>query len=891
MKLSILLAAVAPCAIARAQCPTPTDTFAIPGLLPQGRAMLTHDDGSGPALYVAGDFTDFGPEAADGIGRFDGTAFHAVGGGIQGIVRAVAEFDDGSGAGPCLYATGLFTSAGGVPALNIARWDGQSWSALGAGIGGIGTALYAWDDGAGPALFVGGEFFSAGGQPAGRFAKWDGQAWTAVGGFNGEPLAMAAWDDGSGPALYIGGSFDSVSGLQAYRIVRWNGTSFSTLTNSPSNGYINALAVFDDGSGPALWVGGDFTSFAGANRWRIIRWNGSAWLDSGYFEITAGGPTCSIERLVVWNEGSGDRLYALGAFDKANGAPAGCAAVRQASTWQPLGAGVATKVLAAALFDDGGGEGLCIGGTVTSVGGRVAANAGMWRSGAWAPFGSGHGLDHRVESMAVADLGTGPALYVGGYFSTSASLAGTEGVARWDGTAWSKLGSGIPDGIPFALCAYDDGTGPALYAGGSFTTTVGAPANYIARWNGSAWFGVGTGLGARVIALEVYDSDGVGPAPERLIAGGWFDSSSFGSSYEHIAAWNGTAWQSLNQGLFGGTVSALATADLGSGPRLFAAGGFTIAGVVPVQGIASWDGAHWAGLGGGVQGTIESMVAFDDGAGSALYVAGSLSSAGGVPVQNVARWNGTAWSAVGSGLTDLVRTLRVFDDGSGTGPRLYAGGSFHTGQGAPADRLARWDGQSWQPVAAVDDVVETSAVFAPAGEPARLFVGGRFLRLDGRSAGRIAEIRPCTWSVYCTAKVNSLLCLPSISGLGDSSASRTSGFVVQATEELNQKAGLLVYGASGPATIPFHGGVLCLAAPRYRSVTLQSGGSSSGSDCSGVYAIDLNAFASGALGGNPAPELSAPGVEIRCQFWGRDPGYLPPQNSSLSNALVYQVGP
>jgi trimeric autotransporter adhesin len=877
----------------RAQCPVPTDTFAIPSLLPSSRAMLTHDDGSGPAMYVGGDFTDFGPEAADGIGRFDGTTFRAVGGGIAGTVRAMAEFDDGSGAGPCLYVTGYFTSAGGLPVQHIARWDGQTWSALGAGIGGAGTVLHVWDDGSGPALFVGGDFFSAGGQPAARFAKWDGQVWTAIGGFNGEPLAMAAWDDGSGAALYIGGSFDNVNGMTAYRIVRWNGTTFSKLTSTTCNGSIHALTVFDDGSGPALWAGGDFTELGGFyNRFRIARWNGATWLESGYFEITAGGPTCSIERLLIWNEGSGNRLYAVGAFDKANGAPAGCAAVRQGSSWVPLGTGVATRVLAAATFDDGGGESLCVGGMISKVAGRDAANAARWRNGAWASFGSGHGLGHYARSMTVADLGTGDALYVGGYFSSSASLAGMTAIGRWDGTGWSQLGSGLP-GIPFALRAHDDGSGPALYAGGTFTTLgSGPPGRHISRWNGSAWSPVGTGFDANVTALEVFDSDGAGPSPARLIAGGWFTpSSSYGQNLEHIGAWNGTAWQPLNQGLFGGDVSALAAADLGSGPRLFAAGGFNIAGVIPVQGIASWDGAHWAAVGGGVQGAIWTMTVFDDGTGTALYVAGLISNAGGAPVQNVARWNGTQWSAVGAGLTDWVRTLRVYDDGSGAGPRLHAGGYFRTAQGAVADRLARWNGQTWDPVVTLDDEVETSAVFAPAGQPARLFLGGEFLHVDGREAARIAELRSCPWSVYCTAKVNSLNCVPSITGIGESSASRTSGFVVRADDEINQKPGLLVYGSSGPAALSFQGGVLCIAAPRRRSILLQSAGSSVGSDCSGVYAVDLNAFAAGALGGNPAPELSTPGVEIRCQFWGRDPGYAPPQNASLSDALVYRVGP
>ena len=44
---------------------------------------------------------------------------------------AMLEFDDGSG--PAVFVGGNFTLAGGTDAHNIAKWDGTSWAALGSG--------------------------------------------------------------------------------------------------------------------------------------------------------------------------------------------------------------------------------------------------------------------------------------------------------------------------------------------------------------------------------------------------------------------------------------------------------------------------------------------------------------------------------------------------------------------------------------------------------------------------------------------------------------------------------------------------------------------------------------------------------------------------------------
>src|SRR5690606_21286078 len=147
-----------------------------------------------------------------------------------------------------------------------------------------------------------------------------------------------------------------------------------------------------------------------------------------------------------------------------------------------------------------------------------------WNGASWSPLGVG--MNHMVRALTVFDDGSGggPALYAGGEF-TSAGGVSTRFIAKWDGSSWSPLGEGLGGGdLPrvFALTVLADGSGggPALYAGGDFTIAGGVAANRIAKWDGSVWSPLGAGVNHRVYALTVFD-DGSGGGP-ALYAGGDF---------------------------------------------------------------------------------------------------------------------------------------------------------------------------------------------------------------------------------------------------------------------------------------------------------------------------------------------------------------------------------
>jgi hypothetical protein len=147
-------------------------------------------------------------------------------------------------------------------------------------------------------------------------------------------------------------------------------------------------------------------------------------------------------------------------------------------------------------------------------------------------------------------------------------------------------------------------------------------------------------------------------------------------------------------------------------------------------------------------------------------------------------------------------------------------------------------------------------------------------------------------TTYCTAKNNSLSCTPAIGFTGTPSASASSGFVITGQNVRNQKPGLLLYGITGRAAVPFTGGTLCVASAVRRSTGVNSNGTPlPANDCSGVYSIDFNAFSHGLLGGNPLPALLTAGTHVDSQWWGRDPGFPAPNNTTLTNGLEFEICP
>jgi hypothetical protein len=607
----------------------------------------------GTNLYAGGSFSTAGGTSANNIAKWNGTAWFPLGSGTGGIFSGVSALVWG---GTNLYAGGSFTTAGGNSANYIAKWDGTTWSPLGSGMGGTEASVIAlaWD---GTNLYAGGWFNSAGGNTANNIAKWDGTAWSPLGsGMDGAVLALA-W---GGTNLYAGGWFTTAGGVSSSSIAKWNGSAWfplgggivggvysSTTNSSTTNPRVNALAW----DGANLYAGGQFSTAGGNSANLIAKWDGNTWSPLGSWTID--GTTFLPSVIALASDGT--NLYAGGAFAYAGGVNANCVAKWNGSVWSPMGGGMGgysggEYVLA---WD---GTNLYAGGTFTTAGGNNASRIAKWNGSAWSSLGSG--IDYQV--LALASDGTN--LYAGGWFTTAGGTSANN-IAKWNGSVWSPLGSGMGSGMggteaSVAALAWD---GTNLYVGGNFTTAGGTSAYNIAKWNGTTWSPLGSGMNGTVAALAW---DGT-----NLYAGGSFTTAG-GINANNIAKWNGSVWSPLGSGISGGGINALTW----GGMNLYAGGNFTTAGGNSANYIAKWDGNTWSPLGSGLNYWVYAL-AWD---GTNVYAGGSFTTAGGNSANYIAMWNGSVWSPMGSGTNQLVYAL-AWD-----GTNLYAAGGFTTAGGKAA---------------------------------------------------------------------------------------------------------------------------------------------------------------------------------------------------------------
>jgi len=215
-------------------------------------------------IYFAGEFTSIGGVSANYVAKWNGISFSALGSGLSGAAYfggPTAAYDLAVDSDDNIYIVGSFSSAGGVSAIGIAKWNGTSFSALGGGSAnyainsvGVDTAGNVW---------VGGGFTVIDGVSTNYFAKWNGTNWAGVGA-NDAPYSITQGTS----YLYVGGGFTEAGGASANRIAKWDGTTWSALGSGLNNRVYSMIE-----SNGYIIVGGSFTEAGGENASRLALWS------------------------------------------------------------------------------------------------------------------------------------------------------------------------------------------------------------------------------------------------------------------------------------------------------------------------------------------------------------------------------------------------------------------------------------------------------------------------------------------------------------------------------------------------------------------------------------------------------------------------------------------
>ena len=719
---------------------------------------------TGDTVYVGGDFA--GPMAGmpehtyNRIGRWDGIAWQRMGDGLDGTVNAICVVGDD------VYVGGEFSIAGGKVAANrLARWDGAAWSAVSGGVTNSSVPSMAAvralvSDG--DRLYVAGVFDGVGSGanalPANGFAalnvatgRWE--SYSGGLGFLGGPgegRALAV----SGGLVYVGGYFDTAGGLTASSLASldpatgtWT-TAGAGIRNGDFVGSVESLAV-DEASG-TVFVGGSFTAADTVATSGVATLTGDSFGTLGPFQRFGDASTAGVFALAF----VGGRLYAGGEFTTAGNAAASYWAVHDGVEWASPGDGLDNVIRALEPYRDG----VVVVGDFQYSGTLRVTYGGIWSGSGWQSFGSGPSYDPYADANVFAVVPVESHVYVGGYFDQAGAVP-VGSVAEWTGSEWLSMAGGLKGANGLATVYGMLRIGADLYVTGSFASAGGGAAANIARWNGTGWSALGSGLNGTGYALALLG--------DKLCVGGSF-SAAGATAANGVAAWdpatatwsafgNAPAYddavlglavigdrylviggkynafraggRDLVRGLNGLTIfdtqAAVAPEDplagylilagvqqsRGTGTvraltvlggDLYIGGTFDTAGVVqlatpPELGFSAANLAVWHfGTDGGWTtpgGTDQPVMALTTLDGSQLVLGGWFGAAGPIAASGVAEYVPAtgAWSTYGSGVGPGergVRRVEALAQDATTG--LWVGGTFNTAGGVPSCSLALW---------------------------------------------------------------------------------------------------------------------------------------------------------------------------------------------------------
>ena len=504
-------------------------------------------------LYAVGDFTSINNVVVNGVAKWNGSLWTALGAGLQN--PNAERIIDVETMGNNVFVSGGFQHMGYTAASNVARWDGTDWYALGSGLTGTGVANI---EVLGSNLYAAGGFNNAGGVAVSQIARWDGSNWNALGsGLTADQTVQCIYSDGNN--IYVAGDFTNAGTVPVNGLAKWNGTVWDSVsTNGLVLPTIETMAI-----APGLFLAGGFTDLNPTlDMQNIAQYKDSSWT------VLGNGTGVALTEFVNCVAVDGNNIYVGGSFTRIGGLATNSIAKWDGRKWSALGSGLGSTV-----YD------IVVKNNKVYAGGSFTNKISVWDGISWTAVGGG--ANSTVNALAF----DGTDLYAAGDFSTAGGVA-ANGIARWNGTNWAAVGTGVNGSVKDLLV--DSGS---IYAAGNFTVAGGVLASRVAKYSGGVWSKVGDGFQSSPVFCLAMN-----PAHE-LYAGGSFIVTGNGQLVNGISKFNGTSWVSLGTGM---SSNATVYGINFNGSDLYVAGDFSTAGGTTANNIAKWNGAGWSTLGSGL---------------------------------------------------------------------------------------------------------------------------------------------------------------------------------------------------------------------------------------------------------------------------------------------------
>jgi len=698
--------------------------------------------------YIGGDFTTYASSSQPYFRMLDSSGSYSssfnIGTGFSNTVTSAVTQSDGK-----IIVTGNFTTYSGSTSPRIVRinTDGTRDLTFNPGSGGATGQTNAVIVQADGKIVFGGVFLTYSGSGATRIARANtngtidsGSTWNTGAGFESNVNSIAIQAD---QKILVGGQFTTYSGSAKNRIVRLNTNGTADTGSSWNQGVgfqsiVQSIAIQPD---QKILVGGQFTTYSGSTATRIVRLNTSGTLDTT-FGSSANNAVYSV---AIQNDG---KVLIGGAFVTVSGSTQNYIARLNSdgkldNTFN-IGTGFDSTVFSLGLQSDGK---ILAQGTFSAYSGSIAPGVVRLNTDGTldTTFNRNMSINTSNNPAALLQLSNGSIILGGTYIGDRIGYV-TALNSSGNTNAQSIISSyGLSTTVIEALRQSDG----KLLIGGNFTFYSGSTKGGIVRLNtdgtpdtGSSW-NQGAGFNSNVNSLAT-QSDG------KIIVGGQFSSYS-GSASNNTRIirlnTNGTKDTTFNPGGTGanGLINGITVQSDGKillGGEFNTYSGSTKGYFVRLNTDGTADtGSSW-NQGAGFNNTAWASIVQSD---NKIIVVGAFSTYSGSSYSGIIRLNsnGTVDPTlnIGTGFSVGFPARRVVIQPDG---KIVTVGLFTSYSGSTKNRIVRLNtdgtsdtGSAWN-IGTGFNSSATTITLEP--DTNKILVGGDFTTYSGSTANRIVRI-------------------------------------------------------------------------------------------------------------------------------------------------------